>query len=710
MTLFAGIELVLGVAGLSTIVFFRVLPLLMYKELHVGYDLPYDRILFSQFLIIGLYILLPGILIGAAFPLAAKLYIGETGRVGKGIGVVLALNSAGAIIGTVLCSFYMIPAFGTTVSLKTAALLNIVIGLGGFLLLKNKRLIAVSLAAAVLVFLPFSIPFPALDTGVPIYGAWQEFDYSRDERTYLYQKEGLVSTISVTATRDGNIQLRANGKVDASTGSDMSTQLALGYFPMLMHRSPRDVLVIGMGSGVTVKAVSEFSTTQNIDVVEIEPAVMGALGFFRDVNGAIYKDKRVHPVIEDARTYLAVSRSRYDMIISEPSNPWISGIGNLYSHEFYAQALTHLNEGGVYCQWVQLYGLLDSDLRMIVRTFGSVFPDMEIWQSHAGDIMLIGYNSRTGPLHKAYVNNLTMEAVRTLRSYLGVFEYLDLYGYFVTDADGARAFGGEAPVNTDDLPLLEFSAPRSLYLQDVLPRNNRALWKFMKNPFPAEMPGVKDSFAEFLFLKSRLYDRQDIPMDDSWMETALSHDADNPVYRLMKAKLLLKKNDTAGAQEILASLPDSAAVLLERALVRRMQGDMDATAYEKLADDIDDRDFAYALAEAKWRFEQDDYGEALSYFGKALSLPHQKGFDGQILGDMGFSYASLNQPDQAARYLTSALKSNPYGYKYRNFLGQLYGVLGDRSSACQTYRDAQQYAFESDEGDIREKMSTYCSD
>jgi spermidine synthase len=188
-------------------------------------------------------------------------------------------------------------------------------------------------------------------SGVAVYGP----EYARvidklplEEATrpqrLLFWEEGPTATVSVHQALYRF--LRANGKTEASTGPDMHTQLVAGHLPLLLHGAPRRVLVIGLASGITVGAVARHPV-ERIDVVEIEPAMTRAAQFFRRENRDVLADPRVTVVIADARSYLLTRADRYDVIISEPSNPWIGGVATLFTSEFYALAARRLAPGGL---------------------------------------------------------------------------------------------------------------------------------------------------------------------------------------------------------------------------------------------------------------------------------------------------------------------------------------------------------------------------
>jgi spermidine synthase len=167
----------------------------------------------------------------------------------------------------------------------------------------------------------------------------------KEGRETLFFKEGLHAVVSVLRTPEGDLLLQVNGKTDASARGDAATQLMVGHLPLLLHQSAENVLVIGLGSGMTLGAVQRHPV-KAVDVVEIEPAVVEAGRYFKEFTGDVLNDPRVDLIVGDGRNHLALTNRQYDVIISEPSNPWVSGQANLFSREFFELAKKHLNRGG----------------------------------------------------------------------------------------------------------------------------------------------------------------------------------------------------------------------------------------------------------------------------------------------------------------------------------------------------------------------------
>jgi spermidine synthase len=256
----------------------------------------------------------------------------------------------------------------------------------------RKRDIGKWAAVALLLLATFSMkgkvfwPPESLDQGIIVYAKMLDSrpDYTIDEHysdtDVVYFKEGNNATISARRGED-YVGLRTNGKVDASNKDDMTTQLMIGFLPFLITPVRKSAMVIGYGSGVTVGAAATFKEVEGIDCLEIEPAVVGAAPVFTSINRNSFENPKVHIMYDDARNYMNVTRKQYDVIISEPSNPWIAGVASLFTSEFYDRAVQVLKPDGVFAQWVQLYELDPEDLRMILHEFQAKFPEVSAWNS-----------------------------------------------------------------------------------------------------------------------------------------------------------------------------------------------------------------------------------------------------------------------------------------------------------------------------------------
>ncbi|MGH7231638.1 MAG: fused MFS/spermidine synthase [Nitrospiraceae bacterium] len=494
LTNLAAIQTGIGLAVLSTVLVFEQMPDWFLAAWAWSHSPTFMHVLQITSSIMAL--LLPAILIGATLPGAvALLRTGDHG-VGQRVGQAYAANTVGAIAGTIATGFLLIPAVGVHRSITFGIAINLVLGLALFLMAPNRsrRAWRWSATAATLVVVAVVLALPPWDqqllsSGPAVYaGKYSEMPsrttlrQKLSEENLLFYRDGISSTVSVHQ-KGPYLSLKVNGKAEGGTGVDMSTQLLVAHLPLLLHPDPKAVLVIGLGSGITAGAAARHPI-ERLDLAEIEPAVVQASHYFAKEHGNVLDDRRVRLTIADARHALASDHADYDVIISEPSNPWISGLASLFSVEFFQLARQHLRAGGAMVQWIQDYNLETQDLQMVVATFRSVFPQTTVWGTASGDLLLLG-KTEPGPLDvdalKARYDSLP--AIRPDLNRVGIVGWAGVFGYFVLGENDAARFADGAGLNTDDRLPLEFSAPRALYLATG-ERNRTLLRTFKTEEFP----------------------------------------------------------------------------------------------------------------------------------------------------------------------------------------------------------------------------------
>ncbi len=453
----------------------------------------------AQFAASALAMLPAAVVFGFNFPDATLLIAGRrspspSGN-GRSVGRAYAWNTLGAIVGATATGFWLLPLLGSFHLLAATAVANLLLAAVLSAGRAPRRIILFAGNIALLIavaIVGFSNRF--YDPAVAAYNTVMYWDLynvplTLRENAHLvdivYFADGLNSTISVART-DDYISLRTNGKVDASN-HDVSTQLLLGHLGALA-RPPRRVLLIGFGSGMTAAALAAYPELEHLDIVEIEPAVIDAAPLLAELNHNVLRDPRVRLTLDDARNFLFTTREKYDLIVSEPSNPWIAGVATLFTREFYLAAQSRLVPGGVFVQWLQAYSLYPEDLRMVLATFLSRFHGATLWHGDEPDLLLMAPNVPTPDIlnrtQALYSNARLQEDFKRL----GMDDPLGLFGYYLLDDDALRSFSAGAPVNTDDLTLLEYHAPRSLLIHGLEQKNRAALLAAQNDVLPPDFP------------------------------------------------------------------------------------------------------------------------------------------------------------------------------------------------------------------------------
>jgi spermidine synthase/Tfp pilus assembly protein PilF len=278
----------------------------------------------------------------------------------------------------------------------------------------------------------------------------------------LYHKEGVTASVDVLETGWGEKIISINAKPVATTYVyDMRALKMLGHLPVLLHPQPQDVLIIGLGAGVSSGIIASYQAVQDVTVVELCEEVPGGAAQFEDWNHDVIHNPKVKIVINDGANYVKATRKQYDVISADPIHPFVSGAGTLYSAEHWSICKDRLREGGILAQWLPLYQLSVDDFATIVRTFVEVFPSASMWFSGI-DTVLVGSKGPFKIDPDRLAEHMSAPAVIADLLSMGVHQPADVLGWFAAGPPELRAAGGDAAINSVNLPILEFSAPKSV--------------------------------------------------------------------------------------------------------------------------------------------------------------------------------------------------------------------------------------------------------
>jgi spermidine synthase len=302
---------------------------------------------------------------------------------GRTVGRVYAANTLGAIMGALLAPLVLIPWMGTKGVQQLLIVASVAAGAAAILpLWRWGALMRAGVVALGSLYLAWNLP--AIPVGLIAWGRslpWQGTPHA------LYWGEGIHASIAVTEDRSGYRNFHVSGKVEASTEpQDMRLQRLLGHLSALMHDGPKNVLVVGFGSGATAGAISIHPTVERMVICEIEPLIPKVVApFFSDANHEVAVNPRVSFVYDDARHYVLTTREKFDIITSDPIHPWVKGAAALYTREYFEHVRARLNPGGVVTQWVPLYESTPDVVRSELATFFSVFPNGTVWRNDNSD-------------------------------------------------------------------------------------------------------------------------------------------------------------------------------------------------------------------------------------------------------------------------------------------------------------------------------------
>ena len=696
---FGLLQLFIALAALATIPLFERLPFLFLRLRH-GFGDSFQQFLSIQVALSFLVMIVPTLLLGATFPVAARIYTQSLYRIGSSIGTAYASNTLGAIVGAFLGGFVLIPTIGVQNSIGLAVTITAAIGVLLVALdgrVRTERRVAVAGAMfliAVVAVLSFRTWDKKLMTsGVAIYvssyaslpsDSLRRESMEKDE--LLYYKEGLTATISVHREAGSPyLYEKTNGKVDASFG-DAPTQLMVGYLPMFLNPGAKRVLVIGMGSGMTAKAVAAFPI-ERLEVAEIEPAVIEGARYFAEKNGRIHDDPRVRFIHADGRNYLLAARTKYDVIVSEPSNPWIAGIGNLFTREYYQLALAKLTEGGVFGQWMQTYGMAPENLRMVYRTFAEVFPDVSLWYVNESDMVLIG-TARPQRLRLAELQ-ATLASRPVARQDFRELGFLDAYSMmamFLMPKASLLKMAGEAAYNLDDFPRLEFQAPRNLggHTRTL----NMNLTRAFAQPAVVEGADVeRDPTGRLALALAQGYRVvRDRERAREWVGRSLQKSPMDAQAHLFRARLFAEDGQHhAAAEDLWRAVTGPARLLEETVEVAKTLEAEEAIRVLRKVRQLDPRLLAaqVALADALQRSGQHRAAE-----GEYRELRRLRPQDPRVVFGLGRALFSQGDYTEALPALDAAARLGEISGEFHAQRGETLMRLGRYPEAADAYRRA----------------------
>ena len=387
----------------------------------------------------------------------------------------------------------------------------------------------------------------------------------------VFLEQGAAATVSVKETA-GELSLAIDGKVDATDGADMLTQRFLAHLPLLLAPRPESVFIVGHGSGVTAGAALRHPVSR-VTAAEISPEVAEASRLFAEANGAPWNDERFSLLRVDARNHLRLGGERYEVIISEPSNPWMSGVSPLFTVEFFEQARSRLAPGGLFCQWIHLYRLAEPEVQTVVGSFTEVFPETALFVLHDGDALLIGANGPFPRVPPEEIHRRLARVADETQPY-GLTGPEALSGFLAAAGEGLARWAADAPRHRDDRPILEFRAPLSAH-SETAAENRRTLQRLGGGrAFAGLDPRVALSAADLAARAEGLLGAASPAWAQELAERALALDPANPAAASVLVRAALSGGDPDSGEAFLrhrlleAGSEDAAAENLTVALAR----------------------------------------------------------------------------------------------------------------------------------------------
>lgn len=455
-------------------------------------------------LVLFCFMFFPTFCFGATFPLVGKICTRSLSRTGKSIGYAYAVNTIGAVLGSFCAGFFFIPFIGKENTITMLATLQLLTALlAGFHAFQKQSFRRIAIAIPVSLGLFLACYYPSWNRKMLSEGKYQRFTkldkvdlgwwealvsgtdkfekFAKYEVVYFGDGIGGFTTVNKyppNVFNETTYSLLNSGKADASSAkNDMFTQTLLAHFPMLFHKHPEKVLVLGLASGITSGEVLYYPI-KTLDTIEINRQVVKASEFFIPWNNNVLSDPKTNLIIQDGRAHLGLTDRKYDVIISEPSNPWMAGLATLFTREFMNLAKDRLAEEGIFVQWLHSYQMDWKTFAMVGRTFADVFPESILvttdpYGRPGPDFLLVGFKDK---------KRLNLNTARQNLQYAQKSKNMNLlnhklFYHFVMNEDLNLLFG-KGLINTDNRPYLEFSAPKLLHRYNANPSISNKIIKY----------------------------------------------------------------------------------------------------------------------------------------------------------------------------------------------------------------------------------------
>lgn len=532
-----------------------------------GAAFTYDQ--FAKAGMILLFLLVPTVCLGFGFPLVSQIQAKSPARIGSAVGSTYAWNTVGNVVGTVATGLWFLPALGVLGSFHVQLGMNLA---AGVLVLAVAREVPVSRRAGVTAAAAAAVVLYAMlgagwidpinrsadhlrlrsgpDPGLPAwlrashpassFEAWKQAYVKRPEDFPRYFFAEDANTTVLTYGDAAGVRLMVNTKPDASSfidpvESDIGTQLLLAHLPLLFAKNADAVLVIGHGSGITAGSAMVHGAERG-DVVEISHGVIASDFLFAEENHGVLSNPRVHVWEEDGRTFLRTAPWTYDAIISEPSNPWIAGIGGLFTRECFEEAKARLAPGGVLCLWFHEYEQEDEGVRLVLRTVAAVFPHATLFQVlQDGDVIVLASDSPLEPDFARLEVRFDRTEVRRDIARMRTFNLATVLMFQAIPASEFAEFAGEGPINTDEHQRLESMAARAFFEA----RSSQLVWRnHCLNRFPTTPgPGLLDRYAAWRAEQGDPLSKEELEAVIRRVQMTVDPERGRPLFEALSSRL-----------------------------------------------------------------------------------------------------------------------------------------------------------------------------
>lgn len=622
--------------------------------------------------------LAPAIIMGIGFPIALQAWANHVHKVGRSTGTAYGVNTIGAVIGGIVTGFVLIPLLGLQLSISILGLTGVwIAGTMWLLFARGSRvgrrwdLLGV---AVVLTIFTIKTPSDLFNTVVEM------SPLTPDNCSLVLVKEGLTTTVSLHRDlSDGALHMYSSGQSIAGDNYvERGDQKMLGHFGVLLNSDAKNVLSVGFGSGETTACLAQHKL-ERVDCVEIAPEVVEvALGFFKHINLGEKLQKQVNMVFMDAKNYIHLTDSSYDVIVNDSIHPRLfAENSSLYTKEYFESVREHLNKNGMIISWLPTYDMHFSIFNSIIGTLMDVFPHVTVWYltPHPAPLVLIAGSEQQQYFSPKHIENeLLKESIGKSLSQMNIQTAMDVLSCYIGDEKDLRGCITDFSANSDYFPFVEFTtdirvAKSEIFRQYVLGIRSDSLYthidwtgfnkeekeKWLSN-YPAHYKswsyllqsyGTPDSFDKLKYIMSGLSVFPDKPAF-----LAAREEVEKDLFSAGINTILSSKTDEALAlsSDILKIHPQSVIAWMIRSSAMQHKGEMQQalTAAQQamnLAPDNPDAHFSLGII---WfsigQFEKaiTEYREALQLVGEASNQDKAK-----MLDALASAYAAADRFPEA---------------------------------------------------------------
>lgn len=470
------IELIIGLSYMGILPLIDRFPILI-ASITGRFAHPFWPMRLTEFFLVFVVMLIPALLLGLSFPLVCRVCTEKVERIGKSVSAVFAANAFGSLTGVLLGGIFLVTWLGIKKGNMVAFWSHIFVGLFFLLLCHSISRITKAglllLSAGSFILFSFFLPLwdmPIFKTGPYRYAYYTngsqphigltQMEASKEKKEEIFYKQGFIADFTVTKEKK-DISMCVNSKIECSTKRDLPARVLSGHLPLLLHAEPKDILIIGLGTGVTLGSAGQYPV-RSIECIGVSRELIEAAGYFREFNNNALEDPRLKLINDDAVHYLLFTDNKYDVIISDPLSTLPDVIAGFFTREFFRVCMKRLKNSGIAAARLPVNGMKERTFKSVLHTWRDVFPFVNLWETDLGrDYLLIGSNQRIVWDYPLISDRLSKERISSDLLRISIKNPpSDLLSFYFMDEQGLDHYCMGSKIFTDDYALAESSGLR----------------------------------------------------------------------------------------------------------------------------------------------------------------------------------------------------------------------------------------------------------